>query len=162
MRQSVLQNHTFNLNFLKMLVADIPDDQMCDQPAGVVNHPAWSMGHLCSAAQFGVMLTGGELSLPDGWPEQFGRVSTPTSDGTDYPTKSELLAEFERCHEQLTAAVAAADETTLAQQTPDPDFREIVPTVSDALVFLLVNHTALHLGQIITWRRAKGLGPVLG
>lgn len=162
MLQSVLRNYAFDLDHLKMLVADIPDDQMSDQPPGLVNHPAWSIGHLCAAAQFGVSLLGGEPSIPAGWAELFGRGSKPVSDPSKYPDKAALLAEFERCHKQLTEVVAAADEAKLAQETPDPNFRQVAPTLSDVVVFVLIHHTAMHLGQISMWRRAKGLASVLG
>jgi hypothetical protein len=162
MLQSVLKNYAFNLQYLKMLVADIPEDEMCDQPAGLANHPAWTIGHLSAAAQFGISLLGGESSLPEGWAELFGRGSTPVSDPSKYPSKAELLAEFERCHKLITEAAAAAGDAKLAEATPDPDFRQIMPTLSDAVVFILLNHTATHLGQTTMWRRAKGLGAVLG
>jgi DinB superfamily len=162
MRQSVLNTFAFDLNYLKMLVDDIPEDQMCDQPAGLENHPTWSIGHLAAGCQFCIGLLGGEPTMPDGWAELFGRGSTPSPDASKYPTKAELLTELERSHQQATEAVAAADDAKMAEETPDPDFRQVAPTLSDAVVFILINHTATHLGQIAMWRRAKGLAPVLG
>lgn len=162
MRQSVLNTFAFDLNYLKMLVGDIPDDQMCDQPSALENHPAWSIGHLSAGCQFCIRLLGGEPSLPEGWAELFGRGSKPSPDASKYPTKTELLAELERSHQQVTELVAAVDDAKLAKETPDPDFKQVAPTLSDAVVFILINHTATHLGQIAMWRRAKGLDPVLG
>lgn len=162
MRQSVLNTFAFDLNYLKMLVNDIPDDQMCDQPSGLENHPTWSIGHLSAGCQFCIGLLGGEPSLAKGWAELFGRGSKPLADPSKYPTKAELLTELERSHQQVTELVAALDDAKLAEETPDPDFRQVAPTLSDAVVFILINHTATHLGQISMWRRAKGLAPVLG
>ena len=162
MYQAVLNTFAFDLNYLKMLVDDIPDDQMCDQLAGLENHPAWSIGHLAAGCQFCIRLLGEEPSLPEGWAELFGRGSTPSANPSKYPTKAELLAELERSHKQVTEVVAAADDAKLAKETPDPDFRQVAPTLSDAVVFVLVHHTATHLGQIAMWRRAKGLPPVIG
>ena len=47
-----------NLGFAKRLVGDLSDDQMCAQPHGVVNHPAWSLGHLAVAADAAVPRSG--------------------------------------------------------------------------------------------------------
>jgi hypothetical protein len=162
MRHAVLRNYAFDLDYLKMLLADIPDDQMCEQPPGLDNHPAWSVGHLCVGAQFANSLLGKETSLPEGWARLFGRGSKPVSDASKYPRKVELLAEFERCHREVSETVATIDEAKLAKETPNPDFRQVAPTLSDVVVFVLINHTATHLGQIAMWRRAKGLDPVLG
>ena len=123
MRQSVLNTFAFDLNYLKMLVGDIPDDQMCDQPSGLENHPAWSIGHLSAGCQFCIRLLGGEPSMPEGWTELFGRGSTPSPDASKYPTKAELLTELERSHQQVTELVAAVDDAKLAEETPDPDFQ---------------------------------------
>ena len=72
-----------------------------------------------------------------------------------------MLAEFQRCHKLVTDVVVSAGEAKLAEETPDPDFRKVAPTLSDVVVFVLIHHTATHLGQISMWRRAQGLSPVL-
>lgn len=162
MRQSVLNTFAFDLNYLKMLVEDIPEEQMCDQLAGLENHPAWSIGHLAAGCQFCIRLMGGQSSLPAGWAELFGRGSKPVADRSKYPAKAELMAELDRSHQQAAQVVAAADESKLAEETPDPEFRQVAPTLSDVVVFVLINHTATHLGQIAMWRRAKGLPAVIG
>ena len=46
MMQHVVFVYGINLMFAKGLVADLTAEQMCQQPHGVVNHPAWSLGHL--------------------------------------------------------------------------------------------------------------------
>ncbi|MHB8902596.1 MAG: DinB family protein [Thermoguttaceae bacterium] len=162
MRHAVLRNYAFDLEYLRLLLADIPEDQMCDQPPGLHNHPAWTVGHLCVGAQFANSLLGQETVLPEGWTRLFARGSKPVADRSVYPDKARLLAEFERCHKEVSRTVATIDEAKLAQETPNPDFRQVAPTLSDVVVFVLVNHTATHLGQIAMWRRAKGLDPVIG
>ena len=46
MIQHVVYLYRFNLNVAARLVGDLTPQQMVEQPAGVVNHPAWSLGHL--------------------------------------------------------------------------------------------------------------------
>jgi len=36
----VLADYAFNLQYARMLTADIPDEQMCEQSGGMANHPA--------------------------------------------------------------------------------------------------------------------------
>ena len=42
--------YRFNLGFAEMLVKDLSTEQMVAQPGGVINHPAWALGHLAGAA----------------------------------------------------------------------------------------------------------------
>jgi hypothetical protein len=50
--------------------------------------------------------------------------------------------------------------TDLAQPLPDVRFRDQFPTVGHAVLHILAAHTALHIGQVIVWRRAMGLPAV--
>lgn len=45
--------------------------------------------------------------------------------------------------------------------TPNEDFRQIMPTLGNALVFILWAHEAVHVGQLTSWRKAMGLPPVM-
>src|SRR5215207_9432721 len=62
--QHILHVHTLNLGITRRLVSDLTDDQMCAQPHGVVNHPAWSIGHLTVAADAAGRLLGLTPVLP--------------------------------------------------------------------------------------------------
>ena len=53
----ILNSLALNLNFVRRMVADLGDGQMVGQVGGVVNHPAWTIGHLAGSFQ----LMGGEL-----------------------------------------------------------------------------------------------------
>ena len=74
----------FNLMRAETLVKDLSAEQMVEQPNGVINHPAWSLGHLVVwANNLGSML-GLESSLPDGWDKTFATGETPSSDVSAY------------------------------------------------------------------------------
>ena len=46
MLDHVVYIYGFNLTYAEMLVKDVSAEQMVEQPGGVINHPAWSLGHL--------------------------------------------------------------------------------------------------------------------
>ena len=69
MMQHVVFVYGFNLKFAKGLVADLTAEQMCQQPHGVVNHPAWSLGHLAASKVGLLKALGHDASLPVGWGE---------------------------------------------------------------------------------------------
>jgi hypothetical protein len=162
MLKSLLHNYAFNLTYAQMLVGEIPDEEMAGQPEGIVNHPAWTLGHLGYASDYAAILLGLEGTTPQPWVELFGRGTTPVDDRTKYPPKEEMLAALEQQHARVADAISKADPALFEQPTANEEFRQIMPTVGDGLAYLLVSHEATHLGQVSAWRRAMGKPSVLG
>ena len=163
MLQHVVFAYGVNLHIAKRLVADLTAEQMCQQPHGVVNHPAWSLGHLVFSSVGLLKALGHDASLPVGWGEAVGAAAgaggIPSSDPSGFPSKDELLSTLESLHDRVTTAVKAADAATLATPYPDEGARKYFPTIGDHVVFLMTSHEMDHLGQLAAWRRAMGLGP---
>ena len=159
MLDHVVFTYDFNLTVAKRLVRDLTDEQMCQQPHDVVNHPAWSLGHLASASVGMLKALGHEASLPEGWGEVFKTGGIPSSDPSGYPSKDELLATLASLHDRVTAAVKATDAATLATPHPHEGTRKYFPTIGDMVVFLMTSHEMDHLGQLAAWRRAMRLAP---
>ena len=154
----VLHVYAMNLGFAKRLVGDLSDDQMCAQPHGVVNHPAWSLGHLAVAADHLATLLGLSSELPAGWEQTFKTGGTPSPDKSVFPSKDEILRVLELEHVRIAKALTTADPAFLAQPHPNEKRRGHFPTVGDFAIFLVTGHEMDHLGQIAAWRRAMGLG----
>ena len=152
----------FNLNMAKRLVGDLTAEQMCQQAHGVVNHPAWSLGHLASASVGALKALGHDAALPESWGDAFKTGGIPSNDSSAYPSKEQLLSTLESLHDRVTAAVTTVDAATLAAPHPHEGTRKYFPTVGDMVVFLMTAHEMDHLGQVAAWRRAMGLGPARG
>ena len=159
MVQHVVFVYGINLKFAKGLVADLTAEQMCQQPHGVVNHPAWSLGHLAASKVGLLRLLGHDASLPEGWGEAFKTGGIPSSDPSGFPSKDELLSTLESLHDRVTTVVKASDSATLATPHPHEGTRKHFPTIGDMVAFLMTSHEMDHLGQLAAWRRAMGLGP---
>jgi DinB family protein len=155
--QHVLHVYAMNLGFAKRLVGDLSDDQMCAQPHGVVNHPAWSLGHLAVAADAAGAALGLGSELPAGWAETFKTGGTPSPDKSRFPKKDEILGVLAAQHARVAHALSTLDPAVLA--APGHEKRRAhFPTVGDFAIFLMTAHEMDHLGQIAAWRRAMGLG----
>ena len=150
-----LNSYRLTLDYLRHLLADVEGDLLTRQPPGVVNHPAWTIGHLIYSAQ----AIGGELGLdpwlPADWQVRFGTGSTPQPTG--YETKDYLLAALTDAQTRLTNRLHELGEAAMSQPLPDIRYRSTLPTLGHAVLHILTAHTSTHLGQLIIWRRAAGL-----
>ncbi len=146
--------------YCRMLVDDIADERMTEQPLPGVNHPAWVLGHLALTTDMAAGLLGVEKVLPGAWAPLFGPGSKVSASRTDYPSKEELLRAVEQGFERVRAQAAAATPEQLARPTTGPPMKEILFTVKDGVALLMTGHLGVHLGQLSSWRRMIGLPPL--
>ena len=158
--QPVLHSFAYCLDYLREQVAGVKEPDMVAQPGGIMNHPAWVIGHLTHSCQ----LLGGVIGLPEwlpnSWAKRFGTGSVPVADAGLYETKTEALAILDDARARITLAVERLDDSRLDEPFPDEAYRDVFPTIRHALTQVLVGHTANHIGQVSVWRRAWGLPPM--
>jgi hypothetical protein len=153
----VLHSFHYALEFLRELVADVPPIDMVAQPPGIANHPAWTIGHLTHSCELLAGVAGLPPWLPADWAGRFGTGSVPVADASMYEPKAEMLARLADAQERIMSAVAQLDHGQLNQPFPDESYRDVFPTVRHAFTQVMVGHTAMHVGQLIVWRRAMAL-----
>jgi hypothetical protein len=161
-----LLDHTLDLyaDTLKQVgeaLSSIPDARLAEQPAGVVNHPIWTLGHLCSASSFMLMLLDDidpstEPTMSSEFMAKFAPGSKPIPDRAAYPSREELMTSLTRLHARAAAAVRVKHETHFSRQAPE-NLRAFAPTVGRIAMYLLTCHEPYHLGQLMVWKRAAGL-----
>jgi hypothetical protein len=153
----VLHSFAYSLEFLREQVADVVAEDMVKQPSGVVNHPAWVIGHLTIVCQ----ALGGAIGipewLPDDWPKRFASGTVPVSDSSLYETKNNALAKLQDAQSRIMKAVSELDDSHLDKPFPDESYRDVFPSIRHFLTQVLVGHTAYHIGQLGVWRKAMGL-----
>ena len=158
--EPVLHSFAYCLDFLREQVADVAARDMVAQPNGILNHPAWVIGHLTFTCQ----LLGGVIGLPswlpDDWGRRFAPGSVPVADASLYETKRNALVILGDAQLRITQAINQLDDSHLDAPFPDESYREVFPTIRHALTQVLVGHTANHVGQVSVWRRAMGLQPM--
>lgn len=166
MIEEVIRQCRFNYTYSCQLVEDLSEEQMTIKPsAGLDNHPAFTLGHIVTGyANLYNNLTG-EFILPEGWKEIFlrtgpGDPALPNPDAAAYPSKADLLAELKTQMDRVTSFIATLPEEKL-NASFEWRFSAYLPTYRDRIVFLCINHAAMHLGQLAAWRRALGLPSAL-
>lgn len=152
-------NTAATIAYAKQILADIDDAQMCEQPLGL-NHPAWLLVHLSTAADYAAKLLGGNGVCPASW-NAMGDTKKPLSQNrADYPPKVELINTFESAFQNAASLYQKLGEGELNKPQKLGFFESELPTVGDMATFLIIAHTNLHLGQLSAWRRAIGKAPL--
>ena len=157
MLENEITINRFLEGYCRMLVEDVADERLAEQPLPNVNHPAWTLAHLAVTAERGSKLLGGEAKLPEDWWTKFGPGSKTTSVRADYPSKQELLEAMHSGFERFRTAAANATAEQLAAPSQHPRTKDKLPLVSDLAAFLLTGHFGVHIGQLTMWRRMIGL-----
>lgn len=164
--ENILRQYDFNLKYAKALVQDLSDDQMTTTPSnGLENHPAFTLGHLISGSAGLAEDLGAKFEMPDKWADLFlrkgpGDPRKPDPDKNKYPSKEMLLKELEDQHAKVRLRLVNIDIIELNKPVKWR-FNTYMPTLLDLVVFMCINHEAMHLGQLAAWRRAMGLSSAL-
>lgn len=157
MPDGLIRSFEYSLGFLMELVSDVPDDRWTEQPPGLANHAAWVVGHLAYSCQ----AIGGEMGmqpwLPTGRRELFGTGSRPENQRGHYPAGRVLLEELQSGSRRVRDQVRQSWGMISRQALPDERYRSLLPTVGDAVLQVLVAHSAYHVGQTALWRKAIGM-----
>jgi len=160
MIEAILRLAEDNLAYAEALVNDIDDSQMAQQPEKLVNHPAWTLGHLVVSQDFALQLLEAPSAADPSWVRLFGSGGSPTDDRQNFPGKAELVAALRMEHEKVAAAFKANFEKRAGSPNPFEPLLLRFPTVGDLVLHLMTTHEAAHLGQLTAWRRMKELPQV--
>ena len=134
---------------------------MADQPKGLPNHPAWTLGHLAYTCDFGASVLGMEKSFSEKWMELYQRGSTPLADRQRYLSKKELMEMLEQQHKKLSVAIGNTDPKMLAEPPADENLRQRFANRGGFIFFLMTAHMGMHIGQLADWRRAMGMDRIV-
>lgn len=158
----IIRQYDSNLLYAYALVKDVTEEQMTVVPAkGLVNHPAWTLGHLVSGSAGLAEDFGSPFEMPEGWADLFllkgpGDPRYPNPDKSLYPSKQELLDELTRQHNKVKNLLNNISEAALNENIKWR-FSDQMPTLLDLVTFMCTTHEAMHLGQLAAWRRAMDL-----
>jgi hypothetical protein len=159
MFESAIKSNLLMIQYAHMMLDDIPDERMSEQPVPGVNHPAWILGHLAYSAGGIVALLGGQKPPKDEW-TLYSPGSKLTTNRGDYPPKEQLIGLFAQGFALAREAAAVATVGQVQGENPNPMLKEALPTIEDAVTFLLTAHLGAHLGQLSAWRRMIGKAPL--
>lgn len=159
------------LGLMNVLLKDITLDRFARFAQGSdgliqSNHPAFAYGHLSIYTSLLIDLAGGdghEHVPAAGWETLFSKTAACQDDASAniYPSMNQITEACLNGYKAAAETLAQAEDSVLAQSTPNEKLRAAFPTRAVACNFLLNSHVMFHLGQVSAWRRAEGLGTAL-
>jgi len=153
----LLELYAASLKDIVNAIEPIPEAAMTQQPAGLVNHPAWMLSHIAhAAASIAFLLDEPCADVGQEDMQLYGPGSIPVADPYHYAPKAELLERLTRRHQVVENLVRSRFQDYLHKKPPAP-FDGFAPTIGRIVVYLLAAHESYHLGQLMDWKRAAGV-----
>lgn len=142
---------------LKSYVGDLEDADLMKRPHAGCNHVAWQLGHLIASEcmLLSMLKPGAAAELPEGFAEKHGKENCACDDATQFHSKDEYLALFEKVRATSAEAIATVSEAELDAENPSEQMRGMFPTAG-AMWVLLASHPMMHVGQFVPVRRELG------
>lgn len=153
--------HKFMLGYVRMLLSDVPEEEMDQQSIAGGNPPRWILTHLAICTDYAARALGSDLRCPKDWHKTYGPGSSPGAKLETVPSKDELLAALSAGVDRVNELAASADPSKLggphglAILATSP-----IQTVQQFVAHLMTTHIAGHVGQLSAWRRAMGRSPL--
>ena len=157
MDHSITQCRYF-LSLAVPILDGLDDSHRALEPQPGLKTAGWLVGHLATSGDFARKLCGRPPLCPVDWRGRFNPGTQPSPHGADYPPMRDLCDMFERVYRDLADSAGAADPKLLAIENPFAGARDPFPTAGDFVAYLMTGHVGYHLGQLVAWRSAAGLG----
>ena len=159
MKQPVDQSR-FLLTQAERALSGLDDDHRAIEPMPGAKTAGWLIGHLAVTGDFARRLLGRKPICPKEWRAAFNPGTTPSTDASQYPPMADLCSALRAVYTDLSEAALTADAQTLAAENPFEPTRATFPTAGVFVAYLLTGHLAYHVGQLVAWRAAAGLGRI--
>lgn len=156
MKASIMQCR-YLLSLAEPIIAGLDDTHLALEPKPGTKTAGWIIGHLTVTADFARRLCGGVPICPAAWRDAFYPGTEPSHDHASYPPMAELREAFWKVHNDLLL-LAETNPASLAADNPFAPARAAFPSAGDFVEYLLSAHLGYHLGQIVGWRAAAGMG----
>ena len=145
------------LSLADSALKDLEDSHRALEPSPGVKTAGWLVGHLSVTGDFARKLCGRPPICPIDWRALFSPGTYPSHDPGVYPPMAALREALRAVYSDL-AESAPRVEAGLDAPNPYVPARGGFPTAGAFLAYLMTGHFAYHLGQLVAWRGAAGVG----
>ena len=159
MHKTIKELYHFQKTYLKQIVQNIPENHLYDQQIEGFNSAGWILGHLIVESEdvFNYLKIE-TVKIPSQWRKYFKRNSKSNLyELENLPVKAELVKLFELRYDQLLDVYLDLTNEERNAMHPSEMLSSFYSNVDAWFVHHLINHVAIHCGNITTWKRMIGL-----
>ncbi|HKQ58238.1 MAG TPA: DinB family protein [Candidatus Eisenbacteria bacterium] len=146
------------MSLVESVLAGLDDSHRALEPQPGVKTAGWLIGHMAVSGDYARRLCGRDPLCPPAWSEAFNPGTQPSHHDADYPPMAELCAALHAVYDDLCEAAEQALPAALDTPNPFLPAQAAFPTAGGFVGYLLTSHLAYHMGQLVAWRGAAGLG----
>jgi uncharacterized damage-inducible protein DinB len=139
-------------------VKDLSEEELLYRAGGERAHIIWLIGHLIVGSDIFQYISGGELQAPKKYRELFDVGSTVKEKIEDYPTISDMFAEYKNLIDRVIESIQTLNDEELflpLTGNPPEGKANYFKTRLD-LITGNIGHLAYHIGQIYFIMRMLG------
>ena len=140
------------------ILAGLDDSHRALEPQIGTKTAGWLIGHLAVSGDFARRLCRQPPLCPVQWRSLFNPGTQPSHEPSDYPRMSSLCEALPLVYSDLCDHVSDVDRHLLASENPFAPARAAFPTSGEFVAYVMTGHLGYHLGQLVAWRAAAGLG----
>lgn len=162
MKTTTVELCRFQIQYLKKLVHNIPENQLYEKQLEGYNSAGWILGHICiEADDVFAQLDIDHPKVSPQWTNWFRNSSGKITSLENLPTKSELIQVLDIRYNLLCEAYLNLSEERLKGPHPSIFMKEIVSSFDAWYAHHLTTHIAVHCGNLAVWKKIIGI-PVGG
>lgn len=155
-KDAIKQTYGFSQMVLQGYLGDLEDADLMQRCGDGCNHVAWQLGHLIASEGnlLNMVVPGAGIELPEGFADKHGKENASSDDASQFQSKEEYFALFEKTKAATFAALDGLSDEDLDKPGPE-EMASFCPTVGSMFV-LISTHVMMHVGQFVPVRRRLG------
>ena len=158
MQQDIISLFEFQKSYLLKTVANISDEIAYAKQGQGINSAGWVLGHLCAEGVDVLMKLGAQdMAYSVDWLGLFGSDASPLDLQADLPSLSQAVHDFNDIYERVIAAYCALPAHAFEDGPPSILLKDHLPNKHVWLLHHITTHIAVHIGNLVVWKKLNGL-----
>ena len=147
----------FQMEYLKKIVNNIPEEQLYALQLEGFNSAGWILGHLFVEVQDVFDFLAIKYQSNDTWNALFRNTTGRIQNLENLPSKETLLNAIYDRYEQLLLIYRQLEESERSGPHPSRLIKNLLPNLDAWIAHHLTTHIAVHCGNLVVWKKMIGL-----
>ena len=158
LQQDIISLFEFQQSYLLKTVANISDEIAYTKQDQGINSAGWVLGHLCAEGVDVLIKLGAHDTVYSvDWLGLFGSDAPSLDLQANLPSLSRAVHDFNEIYERVIAAYRALPAHAFEDDPPSKLLKDHLPNKHVWLLHHITTHIAVHIGNLVVWKKLNGL-----